>query len=72
MDASIELPIDIEFSIQATALAIRTLDREQLEETFIEVFHQKALDRQMFLSILKDHGIAANIKYDLSTVEQIS
>ena len=72
MDASIELPIDIEFSIQATALAIRTLDRELLEETFIEVFHQKALDRQMFLSILKDHGIDANIKYDLSTVEQIS
>jgi hypothetical protein len=71
MDA-IELPVDVEFSIHAASLAIQNLDRSDLEEAFIEVLHQKALDRQMFYGVLKDHGIDADIKFNLSTVGQIS
>tara|TARA_R100000664_G_C2759598_1_gene149573 strand:+ start:5353 stop:5568 length:216 start_codon:yes stop_codon:yes gene_type:complete len=71
MDA-IELPVDVEFSIHAASLAIQTLDRDELEEAYIEMLHQKALDKQMFFGILKDHGIDANIKFNLSTVGQIS
>jgi hypothetical protein len=36
------------------------------------MLHQKALDRQMFLGILKDHGIDANISFNYSTLGQIS
>ena len=71
MDA-LELPVDVEFSIHAASLAIQNLDRVDLEEAFIEVLHQKALDRQMFYGVLKDHGIDADIKFNLSTVGQIS
>jgi len=71
MDA-IDLPMDVEFSIHAAALAIQNLDRDELEEAFIEMLHQKALDRQMFLGILKDHGIDADINFNYSTLGQIS
>ena len=47
------LPMDVEFSIHAAALAIQNLNRDELEEAFVELLHQKAVDRQMFLSILK-------------------
>ena len=70
MDAN--LPVDQEFAIHAASLAIQTLDRLELEEAFIELLHQKALDRQMFYSIMKDHGIDANIQFQLSTEGQIS
>ena len=65
MDA-IELPVDVEFSIHAASLAIQSLDRDELEEAFVEMLHQKALDKQMFFGILKDHGIDANIKFNIS------
>ena len=71
MDA-IELPVDVEFSIHAASLAIQSLDRDELEEAFVEMLHQKALDKQMFFGILKDHGIDANIKFKISTTGQIS
>jgi hypothetical protein len=71
MDA-VNLPMDVEFSIHAAALAIQNLDRDELEEAFIELLHQKAVDRQMFLGILKEHGIDANINFNLSTIGQIS
>ena len=71
MDA-IDLPMNVEFSIHAAALAIQRLDRDELEEAFIEMLHQKALERQMFLGILKDHGIDADINFNRSTIGQIS
>tara|TARA_R100001443_G_scaffold105045_1_gene113944 strand:+ start:531 stop:746 length:216 start_codon:yes stop_codon:yes gene_type:complete len=71
MDA-IKLPKEVEFSIHATALAIQNLDREDLEDAFIEMLHQKALDRQLFYGILKDHGIDAEIAYNISTEGQVS
>ena len=46
--------------------------RDELEEAFIEMLHQKALDKQMFLGVLKDHGIDADITFNFSTIGQIS
>ena len=71
MDA-LGLPVDVEFQIHAASLAIQSMDRDELEEAFIEILHQKALDRQMFLGILKDHGIDADITFNLSTLGQLS
>ena len=71
MDA-IYLPMNVEFSIHAASLAIQRLNRDELEEAFIELLHQKAIDRQMFFGILKDHGIDADINFNLSTIEQVS
>ena len=71
MDA-LRLPVDVEFQIHAASLAIQNMDRDELEEAFIGMLHQKALDRQMFLGILKDHGIDADITFNFSTVGQIS
>jgi hypothetical protein len=71
MDA-IDLPMDVEFSIHAAALAIQNMDRDELEESFVALLHQKAMDQQMFLSVLKDHGINADISFNLSTIEQVS
>lgn len=71
MDA-VNLPMDVEFSIHAAALAIQNMDRDDLEEAFIQMLHQKATDRQMFLGVLKEHGIDADIQFNLSTIGQIS
>ena len=49
----VNLPVNVEFSIHAASLAIQSLDRVELEEAFIELLHQKALDRQMFYDIMK-------------------
>ena len=68
----VNLPVDQEFAIHAASLAIQTLDRLELEEAFIELLHQKALDRQMFYVILKDHGIDSDIQFQFSTEGQIS
>ena len=69
---ALDLPMDVEFSIHAAALAIQQLDRDELEEAFIDMLHQKALDRQMFLGILKEHGIDADINFNYATLGQIS
>ena len=68
----LNLPTNVEFSIHAASLAIQSLDRVELEEAFIELLHQKALDRQMFYGIMKDHGIDADIKFNISTMGQVS
>ena len=71
MDA-LGLPVDVEFQIHAASLAIQGMDRDELEEAFVEMLHQTAHDRQMFLSILKDHGIDAEVTFNYSTFGQIS
>jgi hypothetical protein len=71
MDA-LGLPVDVEFQIHAASIAIQAMDRDELEEAFIEMLHQKAMDKQMFLGVLKDHGIDADIKFNFSTIGQIS
>jgi xylose isomerase len=36
------------------------------------MLHQRAMDRQMFFGVLKDHGIDADIKFNISTMGQVS
>jgi hypothetical protein len=73
MEASgLNLPMDAEFAIHAAAFAIREMDRDELEETFLDLLHQRAMDRQMFLNILKDHGIDADISFNSLTQSQLS
>ena len=73
MEAStLGLSMDCEFALHAAAMAIRELDRDELEEAFIDMLHQKLMDRQLFLSILKEHGINADITFKLQTDKQLS
>jgi len=73
MDANAPgLSVDSEFAIHAAAMAIRELDRDELEEAFIDMLHQKLMDRQMFLSILKEHGIDADFTFHYQTENQLS
>ena len=39
----IELSMNEQFAIHATAIAIKEFDREELEEAFIEMLHNKAV-----------------------------
>jgi hypothetical protein len=69
---ALNLPMDQEFSIHAVAFTIKGMDREDLEEAFINMLHQKMMDRQIFFSILKDHGIDAEINFNYLTENQLS
>jgi hypothetical protein len=66
------LSMDSEFAIHAAAFTIKDLDRDELEEAFIDMLHQKAMDRQMFFNILKEHGIDAEISFNYATQSQLS
>lgn len=69
MDSSmLDLPVDQQFAIHAAAVAMKELDRDELEEAFIDMLHQKATERQIFLSILKEHGIDADISLNFFNV----
>jgi hypothetical protein len=73
MDASaLSLSVDQEFAVHAAALSIKGMDREDLEEAFIEMLHQKMVDRQLFFNILKEHGIDAEINFNYLTPKQLS
>jgi hypothetical protein len=64
--------MDSEFAIHAAAFTIKDLDRDELEEAFIDMLHQKAMDRQMFFNILKEHGIDVEISFNYATQNQLS
>jgi hypothetical protein len=66
------LPVDQQFAIHAAAVAIKELDRDELEEAFVDMLHQKATERQIFLNILKDHGIDADISLNFLNTNEIS
>ena len=73
MDAdALSLSVDQEFAVHAAAFAIKNLDRDELEEAFIDMLHQKMLDRQMFFMVLKEHGIDADITFNYLTENQLS
>lgn len=73
MDANaLNLPMDQEFAVHAAAFTIKGMDREELEEAFIDMLHQKMMDRQLFFNILKDHGIDAEINFNYLTENQLS
>ena len=73
MDAdALSLSVDQEFAVHAAAFAIKNLDRDELEEAFIDMLHQKMMDRQMFFMVLKEHGIDAEITFNYLTENQLS
>lgn len=73
MDANaLNLPVNTEFALHAAAFAIRDFDRDDLEEAFLELLRQKAIEKQLFLNILKDHGIDADITLNFATANQVS
>ena len=68
----LDLPVDHQFAIHAAAVAIKELDRDELEEAFIDMLHQKATERQIFLNILKEHGIDADVSFNFINANEIS
>ena len=65
------LDIDQQFAIHATAIAIKEFDREELEEAFVEMLYNKAVERQTFINIMKDHGIDAEITLTFLNANQV-
>ncbi len=53
----LDLDMNQQFAIHATAIAIKEYDRDELEEDFVEMLYNKAVERQTFINIMKDHGI---------------
>lgn len=73
MDANaLDLSVDQEFAVHAAAFAVKGMDRDELEEAFLNVLHQKMVDRQLFFKILKEHGIDAEISFNYLTASQLS
>ncbi len=67
----LDLDIDQQFAIHATAIAIKDFDREELEEAFVEMLYNKAVERQTFINIMKDHGIDAEISLTFLNANQV-
>ena len=67
----IELSMNEQFAIHATAIAIKEFDRDELEEAFVEMLYNKAVERQTFINIMKDHGIDAEITLTFLNANQV-
>ena len=67
----LDLDIDQQFAIPATAIAIKEYDRDELEEAFVEMLYNKAVERQTFINIMKDHGIDAEITLTFLNANQV-
>ena len=67
----IELSMNEQFAIHATAIAIKEFDRDELEEAFVEMLYNKAIERQTFINIMKDHGIDAEITLTFLNANQV-
>ena len=67
----LDLDIDQQFAIHATAIAIKEFDREELEEAFVEMLYNKAVERQTFINIMKDHGIDAESTLSFLNANQV-
>ena len=67
----LDLDMDQQFAIHATAIAIKEFDREELEEAFVEMLYNKAVERQTFINIMKDHGIDAEITLTFLNANQV-
>ena len=66
-----ELSMTEQFAIHASAIAIKEFDREELEEAFVEMLYNKAVERQTFINIMKDHGIDAEITLTFLNANQV-
>ena len=67
----LDLDMNQQFAIHATAIAIKEFDREELEEAFVEMLYNKAIERQTFINIMKDHGIDAEITLTFLNANQV-
>jgi len=67
----LNLSMNEQFAIHAAAIAIKEFDREELEEAFIEMMHNKAVERQTFVQIMKEHDIDADITLSFLNANQV-
>ena len=67
----LDLDMNQQFAIHATAIAIKEYDRDELEEAFVEMLYNKAVERQPFINIMKDHGIDAEISLTFLNANQV-
>ena len=67
----LDLDMNQQFAIHATAIAIKEYDRDELEEAFVEMLYNKAVERQTFINIMKDHGIDAEISLTFLNANQV-
>ena len=67
----LDLDMNQQFAIHATAIAIKEYDRDELEEAFVEMLYNKAVERQTFINIMKDHGIDAQISLTFLNANQV-
>ena len=67
----LDLDMNQQFAIHATATAIKEYDRDELEEAFVEMLYNKAIERQTFINIMKDHGIDAEITLSFLNANQV-
>ena len=67
----LDLDMNQQFAIHATAIAIKEFDRDELEEAFVEQMYNKAIERQTFINIMKDHGIDAEITLTFLNANQV-
>ena len=67
----LDLDMNQQFAIHATAIAIKEFDRDELEEAFVEQMYNKAVERQTFINIMKDHGIDAEITLTFLNANQV-
>ena len=67
----LDLDMNQQFAIHATAIAIKEFDREELEEAFVEMLYNKAVERQTFVTIMKEHGIDADISLSFLNANQV-
>ena len=67
----LDLDMNQQFAIHATAIAIKEFDRDELEEAFVEQMYNKAVERQTFINIMKEHGIDAEITLTFLNANQV-
>ena len=67
----LDLDMNQQFAIHATAIAIKEYDRDELEEAFVEMLYNKAVERQTLINIMKDHGIDAEITLTFLNANQV-
>ena len=67
----LDLDMNQQFAIHATAIAIKEYDSDELEEAFVEMLYNKAVERQTFINIMKDHGIDAEITLTFLNANQV-
>ena len=67
----LDLDMNQQFAIHATAIAIKEFDRDELEEAFVEMLYNKTVERQTFINIMKDHGIDAEITLTFLNANQV-